>query len=422
MVAVSLFKTLLKGKIRRAFKLSDFIILLLGMLVMAYAITGFYPFVAGLYQSLNLNLICLLIGAIIGITISLNHYNKEELQFLFLQTYNIQIISWYHILKMLIPLLGISCILFVSLFWCRSSSIISVLELHIEIILGYVLGGNLFFLFNLSKRYRVFNCISNLLILIPSCFKGYLGIKIITGLFFIFFFLKFSKYNWEGYLYYKYNLRQQKQRFFITRKPILKKELVVMFRFQRILPLLILLVCGQFCFYIVHELKLDAFVVIALILIALMHDTWTLNIVGLEESTIYLYIYSRLPLKRLVFTKWLICFSMVSFIGICDYAFWSIYYGDPIIKMVQNVLILLLFSFLTSVLYIFISIYFSDFNSRTYYRINIKGVIVSAVCVILLFSSYLISINLLIIESLLIVFLLIKLLSSEEKLRSLFNA
>lgn len=402
--------------------MSDFIVLLLGIPIMAYAITGFYPSVEDLYQSLHLNFICLLIGVTTGITISLNQYNKEEVQFLFLQTYNIQIISWYHVLKVLIPLLGISCILFVSLFWCHSSFIISMLELYIEIILGYVLGGNLFFLFNLSKRYRLFNFISNLLILIPSCFKGYLNIKIITGLFFIFFFLKFSKYNWKGYLYCKHNLRQQKKRSFITRKPILKKELVVMFGFQRIIPLIILLICGQFCFYIIHELKLDAFVVITLILIALMHDTWTLNIVGLEESTIYLYIYSRLSLKKLVFTKWFICFSIVSFIGICDYIFWGIYYGEPIIKVVHNVLILLLFSFLTSVLYIFIGIYFSDFNRRTYYRINIKGIVVSVVCVILLFSSYLISVNLLVIEALLISFLLIKLLGSEEKLRSLFNA
>ncbi|MBY0594972.1 hypothetical protein [Bacillus bingmayongensis] len=388
---------------------------------MAYVITGFYPFVEDLYKSSNLNLICLLIGTTIGMTLSLNQYNKEEIQFLYLQTYNIQIISWYHILKLFIPLLGVSCILFVSLFWCHGS-IINMLELHIEIILGYFLGGNLSFLFNLSKKHMIFNFISNLLIIIPSCFKGHLDMKIITGLFFVYFFLRFSKYNWERYLYRKHNLRQKKKRFFISKKPILKKELVVMFRFQRIFPLLILLIGGQFCFYITHELKLDAFVVITLILIAMMHDTWTLNIIGLEESTIYLYIYSRLPLRRLVFTKWFICFSVVSFLGICDYIFWSIFYSEHVVKMMQNVLILMLFSFLTSVLYILISIHFSDFNRRTYYRINVKGIMVSVVCVILLFSSYLISVNLLIIEALLISFLLIKKLSSEEKLRSFFNA
>ncbi|MEH6889873.1 hypothetical protein V7024_09160, partial [Bacillus sp. JJ864] len=101
---------------------------------MAYAITGFYPFIEGVHQSFNLNFICLLIGIITGITIALNQYNKEEIQFLFLQTYNIQVISLYHILKMLIPLLGMSCILFISLFWCHSSYIINMLELHIEII------------------------------------------------------------------------------------------------------------------------------------------------------------------------------------------------------------------------------------------------------------------------------------------------
>ncbi|MEH7462598.1 hypothetical protein V7166_11110 [Bacillus thuringiensis] len=421
-ITFGLFKILLKGRIRRTCKTSDVLILLLGIFITAYAITGFYPFIEGLHQSINVDFICLLLGAIMGITIALNQYNKEEIQFLFLQTYNIQVISWYHILKMLIPLLGMSCILFISLFWCHSSSIINMLELHIEIILGYFLGVSLSFLFNLSKQHRVFSLISNLLILVPGCFKESLVIKMITGLLFMYFFLKFSKYNWKGYLYHTRNLRQQKKRAFIPKHPILKKELVVMLGFQRIFPLLILLVCGQFCFYVIHELKLDAFVVITMILIALMHDTWTLNSIGLEESTINLYIYSRLPLKKLVFTKWVICFSLVSFIGICDYIFWSVYYSDHIVKMLQNVFILLLFSFLTSMLYIFISICFSDFNRQTYYRINVKGIVVSGVCVIVLFSSYLISINLLIVESLLISFLFINLLNSEEKLRSFFNA
>lgn len=321
---------------------------------------------------------------------------------------------------MLIPLLGISCILLTSLLLYHGS-INHLLELQIEFILGYLLGGNLSYLLNLSKKQRVLNIISNLLVFIPSFINGYLVLKVVTGILFLICFLKFSIYYWEGYLYHSHHLKETKQRAFISKNPILKKEFLLMFRFQRIFPLTIVFICAQYIFYILHGLKPNAVLIVALIIVTLMHDAWTLNSIGLEESAIKLYLYSRLPLKKLVSTKWMFCFLLTSLIGASDYIFWSIYYNEHTINIIQNTLILFLFSFLTSTLYIYIGIFFSDFDRRSYYRINLKGIIASVVCVILLFLSYFISVKLLLIESLIITFQLIRLLKSEKKLRSFFN-
>lgn len=373
-----------------------------------------------LTQFSNLNILFLLVGLTIGVTIGLNHYQKEEIRFLFLQTYNIHVISLFHIFKMMIPLLGICFVLLTSLLLYHGP-IKHLLELQIEFILGYLLGGNLSYLFNLNKKQKFLNIISGLLVLIPSCVNGYLSLKVIAGILFIVCFFKFSNYHWEGYLYHSRHLTEFRKKVFLSKKPVLKKELFLLLQFQRILPLAFVLICAQFVFYILNGVKSDFILIIALIIVGIMHDAWTLNSIGLEESTIKLYLYSRLPLKKLISTKWMFCFMLTTLIGAINYVFWGIYYNEDTINIIQNTLILILFSYLMSTLYICIGIFFTDFDRRTYYRINLKGIIACIVCVILLFLTYFISVNFLLIESVLITFPLLKLLNSEEKLRELFQ-
>ena len=416
-IAINLFKLLLIKKFKQIWKISDGIIVLIGIFFVSYSLTKLYSFVVSTNLPINLNFTYILIGTILGITIFSNQYNQEELKFLFLQTYNIPMLSWYYILNILFPLLGIIFMFVMSLFlW--NGSITFILNFHIEIILGYFVEGNLSYYFNLSKKMKIISSMSNLLILVPSCINGYLEIKIITGIFFIILVLKFSSYNLKGYMTRKHSLKKKQQIYFCSKKPVLKKELIIMFKFQRFFPLLILLVGSQFVFYITKELNLGNFVIITLILIILMNDTWTLNIIGLEESTIFIYVYSQLSLKKLILFKWLNCFSLISVISIFNYILWGVYYNASI--NIINIIILIMFNYLISINYICISIYFADFNRRTYYRVNIKGIIVSVICTIFIFCSYLISVKLVIVEILLITFIFIKLIKTVDKLRSFF--
>ncbi|OJH16421.1 hypothetical protein BLX88_23765, partial [Bacillus obstructivus] len=133
-----LFKKLFKGKIRN-WKGTDLAIVVLFILGLAYSLRSFYPIILQFNQPLIISSTSLLIGIIIGVFISFSQYDSEEVSFLYLTTYKVSIITWYYILKLAMPIILISIILFGSLIF-YSNYPGRIFEYQTEVILGGFLG------------------------------------------------------------------------------------------------------------------------------------------------------------------------------------------------------------------------------------------------------------------------------------------
>lgn len=411
---------MIKGKLKNSWKLTDILLFFISLPIAAYFITGLYPYIEQAEKNYHLGLIFLLTGTILGITISFNQFQKEEVRFLYIQTYNVKILSFYSIYKMLLPLLGVSCVFLISLMLYHHSFVL-LWQLYLELTMGYFLGGALVLLPKLQKKVKTVNITSSLIVILSNCLGDFLLLKILICFLFILCYIWFAEKSWEGYPWRSSIDKQSKQKGYFSKVPVIKKELTLMFRLQRCVPLLIFFICGQFCYLFLYHLKMDAFIFVPLVFVLLMHDTWTLNLIGLEESAINLYIYSGLPLKKLIVTKWMLGFFIVTFIAAGNYLIWCLYYQFHITAIAANLLLIILFSFLTSSLNILIGIYFADFAKASYYRITFKGIVAAVFFVLLLIISYFNSFSLLIIETVLATFLLLSLLKSEEKLRGFFH-
>ncbi|MEK4801445.1 hypothetical protein MHI02_07775 [Oceanobacillus sp. FSL K6-0118] len=415
-IALYLFKKLFKGKIRN-WKGTDLAIVVLFILGLAYSLRSFYPIILQFNQPLIISSTSLLIGIIIGVFISFSQYDSEEVSFLYLTTYKVSIITWYYILKLAMPIILISIILFGSLIF-YSNYLGRIFEYQTEVILGGFLGPYIFLTFHLDKKWKLIHLAGTLLIVITSLLEGHLGIKIIASFLFSFFFYWCSKKSWEKRLYEINKFKRKKRGTILSGNPIIKKELILLFNPQRIVPLTILLVVGQIGFLLESKLPFNVILLVTLILVTLMHDAWTLNIIGLEESTIYLYKYTGVSSKKLIVKKWFICFSLVFLFGLSIYLFWSIYYNLSVVDITNDIFQLVMFNFVISIIYIFIGLKFSDFNSRTYYRINMVGVIISGISMLSVFGSLLISGKLLLIEAIILGIIFVRVFYHEKTVRS----
>ena len=357
-----------------------------------------------------------IVGFLIGMIMSLS-YEKEEIRFLYIQTHSVRMISIYQFFRMLIPILGVCVLLFVTLL-IHNNNFLKFTALYIKLFFGYFLGIYFLYLFQMNKKNMLIFFPASLFIMIPSLMEGNLVLQLVTGALFFYPFFQLSNHYWYQSLHKPVYNKGKRKRVLFSINPIMKKEFILLFGFQRLFPLTILFLIGQIFSYVTTDLPFDGYMYITIILFIIMNDTWTLNIVGLENQTINLYASSHTLKRRLIVTKWVICFSLISLIGGINYLLWALFSANQSENLIKNLLSILLLNFSISIWFMMLGVCFSDFRRVTYYRINIIGIILSVVGLIVLIFSYFIFFPLFIIETSLLCMMLIRILNSKEKLRS----
>jgi hypothetical protein len=324
----SIYRLLLRRKFQYI-RITDCILIAAGFAALSYfmnmlllrGLSGNYGFLTGL--------LLLFTCVFLGVLAIAGACNRQEMQYLKLTSVRISIPVLLMLYRVLTPLLILHLLLLATLLWGGLKPFSAVLYLKLNG--GFLSGLLLFYIVQrLSQR--------------------------ITG----------RPVQWSNPL-----------ASLLSSYPALKKELKFMFSLQRAVPLILVLAVCQLAIFLLKDYPL-ALLVTVMLTVIFMHDAWTVNLLGLEEEAIKMYLFNQLDVQQLLFKKWATGLILSWIISIANYAVWGLFIRPSAALLLSYLFKITLFNLALSMICSLVGLYFSDFQKRGYYRISLSGILIFA--------------------------------------------
>lgn len=335
LTSLSIYKLLIKKKFE-FIRISDFLIIGTGLVALGYLINKLLlKGQSENYESLTYSLL-FLTALFIGLLAIAEVYSIHEIKFLLSSSVRRSLPVLLLLIKVLVPLSGANLLMLSVVLWGGLQ--FSVVHLFLELNAGFLAGG-----------------------------ASFLGVQ--------YFIIRLRNITFKG---------AAKQHSFISSHPALKKELLYLSSLQRTIPLAFVVAICQISLFFLRDYP-SALLVIIMLIIVFMHDAWTVNLLGLEENSINLYLFNQLDIRQLIFIKWSTCFVVTFIISTVNYFVWSIWFRPSTSLMLSQLTRLMLFNLSLSLIGILLGLYFSDFLKKGYYRIQLSGILIFAFSTAILF-------------------------------------